>query len=81
MYFIFVMYVTVVEVCRCDGVGERCQYPGQELENRQLGGKYYMSRVNVKSGHFLYACFGNFSLRIPERCSPVESQEVGVLMV
>ena len=40
-----------------------------------------LHRVNVKSGQILISCFGNFSFRMFERCLPVGSQGVDVLMV
>ena len=41
----------------------------------------YLHRVNVESGHILIGCFGNFYLRMPQRCPPVGSQEVGVVVL
>ena len=54
----FFCHATVGEVSKCNGVGEHCQDPGQELEGIQLG----VTILFVKSGKF--ACLGKFSLRM-----------------
>ena len=51
---------------------EGSQHPGHELESRQLGGKIF--------AHSQCCSFGNLSLRMPQSCPPVGSQEVGVVV-
>ena len=50
-------------------------------QGKNLRAENWVGRVNVKSCHILIGSFGNFSLRMPQRCPPVGSQEVGVVVL